>query len=285
MTRWIFYHAHCLDGFGAAYAAWKKFSYSEAVYRACQYDEGEDPFDMCEPGDEVFVLDFSFKRDILVRQSQRLKLLVLDHHKTAEADLAGLPFCQFNSAKSGAVLAWEHFHPETAVPKLLLHIQDRDLWKFELPETREITTALRSMSQNFEAWKEHMQDTSTLSEIGGIQLAVTGEEVRILTERSGWLEIKGHKVPAVNSPLHQSEVGHALLERYPDADFAVVYFDHQKAGGEWVRTYSLRAERGFDVGALAAGFGGGGHKAAAGFTVTLAGESHGHPDIVSVPQR
>lgn len=284
MTRWIFYHANCLDGFGAAYAAWVKFGYGEAIYRACHYDEGEAPFDMCEPDDEVFVLDFSFKRDILLRQSRRLKIRVLDHHKTAEADLSGLPFCTFNSAKSGAVLAWEHFHPDTAVPKLLRHIQDRDLWKFEMFETKEITTALRSMSQNFEVWKEHMRDTSTLSEIGGIQLSVVNEEVRLITERSGWLEIKGYKVPAVNSPIHQSEIGHALLDRYPEAPFAVVFFDVEKTQGVWVRTYSLRAESGFDVGALAAGFGGGGHASAAGFTVTLPGGVHGHADIRPVPE-
>src|SRR3954471_21091358 len=155
MTRWIFYHADCLDGFGAAYAAWAKYGYG-AMYRACRYDEGEDPFDMCEEGDEVYVLDFSFKRDILLRQKKRLKIQVIDHHASAEADLEGLDFCIFDKSKSGAVLAWEFFHTGQHVPKLLRHIQDRDLWKFEMYETREITTALRSMSYDFEVWKQHL---------------------------------------------------------------------------------------------------------------------------------
>jgi oligoribonuclease NrnB/cAMP/cGMP phosphodiesterase (DHH superfamily) len=284
MTTWIFYHADCLDGYGAAYAAWEKFGYG-AMYRACRYDEGDAPFDMCETGDEVFVLDFSFKRDILLREVTRLKITVLDHHKTAKADLEGLDFCHFNPDKSGAVMAWEYFHPGRHTPKLLRHIQDRDLWKFQMFETREITTALRSISEDFEVWKRNMHDTSTLSEIGAIQLSVVNESVRFLTERSGHLEIKGHRVPAVNSPLYRSEIGHALLEKFPDSDFSVVYYDTETADRTWLRTYSLRSEKGFNVAAIAEAFGGGGHHSAAGFTVTIGAIAYGHPDIVPIPAR
>ena len=286
MRTWIFFHANCLDGFGAAYAAWRKYGFGGATYRACSYDEGEDPFDICEAGDEVFVLDFSFKRDILLRQRERLKITVIDHHKTAEEDLRGLDFCIFDMNHSGAVLAWKYFHPEKPVPKLLRHIEDRDLWKFQMFETKEITSALRSMSHNFEVWEKHMTDTSALSEVGAIQCAVIGEQVRIVTERYGWLEMKGHRIPAVNSPLHPSEIGHELLRLFPTVDFAAIFFDWEKEtpeGRRWFRTYSLRAERGFDVGAMAKSFGGGGHRNASGFTVELGRESYGHHDIVPVP--
>ncbi len=191
MQRWIFYHWDCLDGFGAAYAAWLKFGYREAAYRACQYSEGEDPFDMCEPGDEVYVLDFSFKREVLLRQAERLKIQVIDHHATAEKDLAGLDFCIFDMTKSGAVLAWEFFHPGRPMPKLLRHIQDRDLWQFKLFETKEITTALMSMSYDFQVWDGHMRDTSGLSEVGTIQIGVINQQVRYLAEREGWINVKG----------------------------------------------------------------------------------------------
>lgn len=282
-NRWIFYHADCLDGFGAAYAAWHKFGYADAVYRACRYDEGEDPFDMCEPGDEVFVLDFSFKREILLRQAARLKVTVIDHHESARADLEGLDFCHFNMNKSGAVLAWEFFHPNTPVPKLLRNIQDRDLWQFKMMETKEITTALRSLSMDFELWKTYLRDTAELSELGCVQLAVVDAQVQTILKRSGWLQIKGQRVPAVQCPIHQSELGHGLLTNHPDAPFAVVYFDFQAEGrAEWNRTYSLRAESGYDVQALAKSFGGGGHRNAAGFTLQLEAGSYGHPDVVSV---
>lgn len=286
MQRWIFYHWDCLDGFGAAYAAWMKFGYKGAVYRACQYSEGEDPFDMCDPGDEVFVVDFSFKREILLRQAQRLKIQVIDHHATAQKDLEGLDFCIFDMTKSGAVLAWEFFHPGVPVPKLLLHVQDRDLWQFKIPWTKEITTALMSLSYNFELWKKHIDDPTGLAEVGSIQVAVIGEQVRYLTERQGWLNVKGHRVPAANSHIHRSELGHSLLERCPDAAFSVVFYDYQDTVAgvtKWMRTYSLRAERGFDAGDLARSFGGGGHKNAAGFTVNLGAEAYGHPDIDAVP--
>lgn len=284
MNRWIFYHADCLDGFGAAFAAWKKFGFREAVYRACRYDEGEDPFDMCEPGDEVFVVDFSFKREVIERQSKRVKLKILDHHKTAEADLKGFDFCHFDMSKSGAVLAWEFFNPEMPVPKLIQHIQDRDLWQWKLLGTREINTALASLQQDFHVWDRHLYDTRELLELGRIQVAIEDRLVNDLCVRSGWLEIKGYRVPASNSYHHRSELGHALLERYPEASFSVVFYDFQPEGEKtWKRLYSLRAERGFDVGALAATFGGGGHRNAAGFTLTLGDGTYGHQDIVPVP--
>ena len=47
-----------------------------------------------------------------------------------------------------------------------------------------------------------------------------------------------------------------------DVDFGATYFESEKG---W--QYSLRSRNGFDVSEVALAFGGGGHKAAAGFTV------------------
>ena len=76
-------------------------------------------------------------------------ITIIDHHISAEEDLSAL----LNSGKingifdmnqSGAMLAWQWFNPEQSVPQLIAHIQDRDLWLFNIDGTREITTALSS---------------------------------------------------------------------------------------------------------------------------------------------
>jgi len=45
-------------------------------------------------------------------------------------------------SRSGCVLTWQHFFHDLKPPKILLHIEDRDIWRFKLDDTREITTAL-----------------------------------------------------------------------------------------------------------------------------------------------
>src|SRR5690606_18083449 len=88
---------------------------------------------------EVYILDFSYNKETLLHLSHFVKkIVVLDHHITAKEDLEDLPFAFFDMDKSGAVLAWEYFRPGVPVPKLLLHVQDRDLWKFKLDNTAEI---------------------------------------------------------------------------------------------------------------------------------------------------
>ena len=70
-------------------------------------------------GQRVVIVDFSYGRETLeMMAGETDRILILDHHITAEKALAGLPYAYFDMKKSGAVLAWEwaHDHP---VPWLL----------------------------------------------------------------------------------------------------------------------------------------------------------------------
>lgn len=75
--------------------------------------------------------------------------------------------------------------------------------------------------------------------------------------------IDKYYVPTVDCPYElASEVGHLLCKNYPDREFAALRV-HSQSG----TSYSLRSNNGFDVSAVAAKFGGGGHAGAAGFRV------------------
>jgi uncharacterized protein len=135
----VLYHAECADGFGAAWAIWRQFPQA----RFMPVKHGNPPPDGLE-GQRVVIVDFSYSRETLesmVRQTN--ELLVLDHHITAEKALAGLPYAYFDLKKSGAVLAWEWAH-DRPVPWILEYIQDKDLWTWALPLSREINAAIRS---------------------------------------------------------------------------------------------------------------------------------------------
>ena len=55
--------------------------------------------------------------------------------------------------RSGAMLGWRYMHPGQEPPPLIGYVQDRDLWRFELPNSREISAALGSYPMDFEVWK------------------------------------------------------------------------------------------------------------------------------------
>jgi hypothetical protein len=111
-------------------------------------------------------LDFCYKRDVLFRMvGDARHLVVLDHHKTAEADLAGFeddctendvpfPTIVFDMEKSGARLAWEHFYPSKPAPWLVGYVEDRDLWRWALPYSKEISAYLATRPRTFAEWDD-----------------------------------------------------------------------------------------------------------------------------------
>lgn len=111
MKNIVLYHGNCFDGIASAWAAWKKFG-DNAKYVPVTYPNDKLPVLLLDTDIEaVYIVDFSFKRDLLLALKERVnKLVVLDHHKTAEADLKRLDFCIFDMEKSGARLTWEYFH-------------------------------------------------------------------------------------------------------------------------------------------------------------------------------
>ena len=95
-------------------------------------------------GKNVIIVDFSYPRDVLIKMAEDAdSIIVLDHHKTAEENLKGLDFCIFDMTRSGAVMAWEHFHGKGNTPLLFQYIQDRDLWQWKLPQSKEFSAGLQ----------------------------------------------------------------------------------------------------------------------------------------------
>lgn len=260
---YVLYHASCRDGFAASYAAWKKFGFGKDIhYMPVRYDN---PMPKIRDGSSVYILDFSYKREELVALSKRANVVVLDHHKTAEEDLRGLNFATFDMNKSGAVLAWEYFHPMLDVPELFYMIQDRDLWRWEHKEKSDpVTEALNVYPYNYEVWDE--LEVNTLLQEGRAIIKFRDSHVSSITRTPMWDNIGGYNVPVVNTGIFVSHTAHAMCDKYPEAKFAACYFDLPGNGEIIKRVWSLRSVGDFDVSAIARTYGGGGHKNAAGFT-------------------
>ncbi|MBX3343468.1 MAG: phosphohydrolase [Nitrospira sp.] len=251
----ILYHAECADGFGAAWAIWRR--YPDAEYRPVKHGEAP-PTNLA--GHHIVMVDFSYNRSTLEAMARdAASLVVLDHHITAEQALADLPYAYFDLNKSGAVLGWEWAHDEPA-PWLLRYIQDKDLWHWALPNSREISAALASHPFDFELWTRFEQ--RELEREGLAILRYENELVTKLASHATLVEFVGATVPSVQSSVLTSQIGERLSAEHP---FCVIWHDRNGR-----RYFSMRSrEEGTDVGAIAASFGGGGHTHAAGFSVPL----------------
>lgn len=256
----VLHHADA-DGFGAAYALWKTFD-QEAKFIPVQY--GQPVPELPEETDCLYIVDFSYDRETTLALARRYgvdSIVVIDHHKTAEKELAGLMFAKFDMNKSGAVLAWEHGKPYHPVPPILRYVQDRDLWKFELPHSEEVNLYIASLPWDFEVWDRF--DLSAAVVAGTAIKAFRDNQIKTALRDARVIDFFGHSAPVVNCSANISEVGHELLKAHPDAPFAVMYCDR----GDGQRSYSLRSRGDFDVAELCREHGGGGHRAAAGFAM------------------
>jgi oligoribonuclease NrnB/cAMP/cGMP phosphodiesterase (DHH superfamily) len=266
MNPLCIYHGNCCDGFTAAWAVRHALGEDNVDFYPGIYQEP--PPDVT--GRVVYFVDFAYKRDVMMELSKVAKsITVLDHHKSAEADLRdlfndGIIDGVFDMDKSGAMLAWEWFNKSKEPPQLLRHVEDRDLWRFALEGTEHIQAALFSYRYDFELWDRLMLDTD-LEDLRKDGVALSRKQTRDVHEfvrvAMRRITVAGHDIPALNVPYFWcSEAGNYMAQ---GEKFAASYWDTEKT-----RVFSLRStEDGMDVSEIASLFGGGGHKHAAGFSV------------------
>ncbi len=248
----VLYHADCPDGFGAAWAVWS--CCPSARFVMVRY--GQPPPDGLA-GKRLAILDFSYARPIIERlASTTSALAILDHHVTAQQALGDLPYTHYEQDKSGAVLAWEWAHRRPA-PWLLQYVQDKDLHRWQMPESREINAAIESHPFDFDVWSGLRQE-SLVAE-GRAILRAQEQLIDKLLQTAVLVCFEGAMVPAVYSPILRSELGDRLALDHP---FCLVWYER-----EGRRYVSLRSrDDGADVSLIAQTHGGGGHRHAASFS-------------------
>jgi oligoribonuclease NrnB/cAMP/cGMP phosphodiesterase (DHH superfamily) len=262
----VLYHANCPDGFGSAWAFWKRYGKS-AKYIAVKH--GQSPPNVS--GRDVFIVDFSYQRNVLLELKRSANsLVVLDHHITAKKELDDLDFCIFDMNHSGAYLSWRYLFGPDNIPRLILYIEDRDLWNWSLVDSEKILSAIDSYEKDFDVWdnihsileskSDAMEPEGTLLVEGAAILRYKNELISKLMGSRHSVSIFGRDIPSINTSFFQSELG-ALLAM--NSYYSAVYYYN---GEGYI--FSLRSsDDGADVSEIAKSFGGGGHKRAAGFFI------------------
>ncbi len=262
----ILYHADCPDGFGSAYAAWKKFGDS-AEYVPVEH--GSPPPEHLK-GKKVYIADFSYPLPILQKLlSETASLAVLDHHEGARDAVQSIPEHVYDALRSGAVITWNYFHPNLPTPTLLAYVQEGDLYTFKLPHSREVLAYCYTLPFTFESWDalstrlEKPEELQKISDRGAIYLEYGKVLMDQIANRAWLVTFEGHAVLAVDAPrAFGSDVGHMLAERKPPFSMVI----RVKRDGLRV---SLRGDGSIDVAELARRHGGNGHPNAAAFSIPL----------------
>ena len=289
----VLFHQNCPDGYASAFACWQQFG-DEAQYVPVSYGQ---PCPDIPDEHDVYIVDFSYPAEVLqgllaARIGRRTRegavVTVLDHHASAERDLLplmrmqlpGLTIC-FDMHESGASLAWKYLHTggwdprndpdphglEYSMPTFFKYVRDRDLWQWQLPESKAISLAYWAIDKDFLSIAQFAQD---LDEAHGYDRIVTEGAsmqryadalVKEQAARAVYGNIGGYPVPIVNTTTLFSEVGDYLCSQEPKPLFVAYYFDRNDHKRQW----GLRGRGEVDLSIVAKGYAGGGHHDASGF--------------------
>ncbi len=275
MKKLCFYHSGCPDGFGAAWSVRK--AWGEDAWYVARGHEDRVRMGDCEDALVTFV-DIAPGRDELRELADvASQVVVLDHHVTAQDRLASDAsyvneleeeghLLHFDLGHSGSVLAWQYFHPENETPDLLRYVEDQDLWNWALPQSDAINAAISSYPREFEVWDRLASDPiSKLADEGEPILRSNRMEVARRLDHARPVALGTQRIEAVNASTNRAQIGHELAKRAAfGQEWGLVY---RVEGAELYATiYSIGD---LDISKVAMTYGGGGHKNASGFHVSL----------------
>lgn len=239
----------------------------------------EDPPSM-EPNSIVYILDFSYPRETLLDlMEDHDEVWVLDHHESAKKQLSGFNNAFFNLNESGATLTWRYFFPTQPVPYTVQMIKDRDLWQWQLDETRPFTEALYNLfDMNVEEWQRLLVANATdkkdlgyivndLINQGSTLLKASHKQIERQLNNVYWAKLPRHDdlIPMINSPHLISETCEAMYNKFPEAPYVAMWY----CEGEVVKVSLRSSKTGANVSIVAGMYRGGGHPGAAGFNIPI----------------
>lgn len=267
------YHKDCIDGTTAAAVVLKKFPTAQCfpVGHSTATAELAEIFPQIDSFAHLYIVDTVHGVEHALKQGN--SVTVLDHH-ISEHDRVSLLAHEntnleyvFDNTKSGASLTWSYFFSEETLPQLVAHVEDIDLWLQKFGEETEHVANYLSTLRNDPHTVSVLfsADIQTIYERGALLTQNMRMETKRLLELGPiMLSIGNYVVPAFNITNYQSHCGNELAG---SQNKAVALYTIR---GDTVR-FSFRSYDTHEPSALALAqaLGGGGHRNAAGATMSI----------------
>lgn len=266
-----FYHSEDLDGFCSG--AIVKLHSPEAVLIPAAYnDDVSSLLSQVNPGDTVIVVDFFFGVASMCRLAEVCELIWIDHHLTAinACEAAGISFFgRQEVGKAACELLWEFLFPTTPTPLAIALLGRFDVWDHSDPRTIPFQFGMRAKDTDprsdaaMDMWRQLFNGDQDLLD----HILEIGKEVFRYQQQHDrkYFQQFGYTGRFLDLPAVFLNRGIAGSLAFVDCDPKLLKVSYCRTkDGKWkVGLYSDNPE--IDCGSLAARFGGGGHRGAAGF--------------------
>ncbi len=284
----IVYHKCCPDGVSGLWCAHK---YNKNEFEKISMNAGVDPIFETTDKDIIFIDVCPSINYLLVHTKIAKSITVIDHHKSAFDiynknnvildEIENLKMI-FDMNRSGAQMAWDFFFENKPRCWFIDYVGDRDLWKWELPNSKEISASFDFKNYFMEEDLEKLDLLSNFTNEEKNQLISTGliinEYQQQLIESA--LDYSYEAILYVDDKIYNVRISHIIggmvselgnklaTECLSDGslpDFGVVWNYNIKSETWYV---SLRGhDNSPDLSIIAKHFGGGGHAKASGFKI------------------
>jgi oligoribonuclease NrnB/cAMP/cGMP phosphodiesterase (DHH superfamily) len=262
---------HHNDSDGRAAAAIVRRALGSEVW-LCEMDYGETPpLERLLVSDHIIVVDFSLPREEMIQLATYHQFTWIDHHKSAIDELAdisaGWPGLR-DTHEAACVLTWKYFFPGQPIPKAVVYIGDRDIWRWAEAGTGAFNESIYQLDTrpiNDELWTALLNDQPEvldrlITEGAKLRGARLREVRRVIATYGYPALIEGNKTLVINT-RSSGDMGQAVR----DLGYKIAYCYIDKLQNGQLYTFVTLYSAEVDVSLIAQRFGGGGHAGAAGF--------------------
>ncbi len=265
------YHIADHDGKGSAAIVGRKFK--DVEFFGLNHDM-EVPWKAIERHQQIVICDIALPLDVMFELSERKDLTWIDHHasvieayeeaiKAGKKEIKGVR----KNGTAAIMLCWQYYFPDEAVPEGVKLLALNDLYDLRDKRVRPFEYAFQAMGVNKPAddsWKAVFAGTLDIDEMvkkgEAILSYIKNRNHRLCKAMSFESSYKGMKCICANMPQGYSEF-YDSIKNIKSYAFMCNFFMNGK--NTWnLSLYTSRDD--VDVSKIAAEFGGGGHKKAAG---------------------
>jgi len=235
----------------------------------CEMDYGDSlPLERIITSDHIIIVDFSLSKSEMGNLASYHQLTWIDHHKTSLLELSEISKDWPGVRNTNDAACILYFFPDTPIPKAVILIGDRDIWRWAEVDTGPFNEGLYQLDTrpfNDRLWKPLLDDDriaiGKIIENGRVLREARLKEIRRKILQWGFPVIfDGHRTLAINMQ-GSGDIGQQIRDM--GFDIAYCYIDNLH-NGEIITFVTLYSDD-VDVSKIAELFGGGGHTGAAGF--------------------
>lgn len=265
------YHIADHDGKGSAAVVGRKFK--DVEFLGFNHDM-EVPWEAIDRHDQIVICDIALPLDVMFKLNAGKDLTWIDHHlsvieeyntaiKSGCPEIKGLR----ENGKAAIELTWQYFFPSEPIPEGLKLLALNDLYDLRDKRVRPFEYAFQSLGVNKPQdsnWEDLFDGRIDIDEMvkkgNAILSYIRNRNHRLCKAMSFESNYKGKKCICANMPQGYSEF-YDSIRNIKSYDFMCNFFMSGK--NMWnLSLYTVRDD--VDVSKIAAEFGGGGHRKAAG---------------------